>query len=616
MRQTAIDDPHHPDRYSGPLDDRTRQLNDAGVLSAADIHAAQHLAALTGCTDPTVVLATAFAIRAPRYGHVFAQLDTLQETVTDEDGRIADLDPAVWPQDTAAWVAAVAGSSLVTPSDGGVAPLHLEGARLYLDRYWRYEHHVAASLRDRVGDAAAAGPALQVDAAGWRALDELFPDNPQQHAAATGALSGRLSVIAGGPGTGKTATIASAVAVALNHARRADGRPLRVAIAAPTGKAASRLGEAMRESAATMQTDLVDPQVLADIEPTTLHRLLGWRPNRTRFRHDADNTLPHDLVIVDEVSMVPLSMLSRLLDAVPATAHLVLVGDPDQLAAVEAGTVLGDLIAGSTGQRMASQVVTLTRGYRFNEDIKRFADAVRTGDADTALSCLTVDPEDLAGTELALVVPDRPGEWPTGTGALAGVRQLVTADARAMVDHAVRGDVPGALAAALRTKVLCAHRRGPEGVQVWNAAIEGWVHDAPAYRRPEWYAGRPVIVTANDYNLEVYNGDIGVGVLDDAGRLRVAIDGRPGAPIEHRRLSAVQTVHAMTVHKSQGSQFGRVVVVLPSERSPVLTRELLYTAITRARTAVTVVGTPQAFTDAVARQVSRASALPERLRQT
>ena len=626
-----IDDPHHPDRFSGPLDDRTRMLNEAGVLSAADIHAAQHLATLTGCTDPLVILATAFAVRAPRYGHVFAQLDTLAETVTDEDGRIADLDPAAWPADTDAWIAAVASSPLVAQAeagtvDGEVSPLHLDGSRLYLDRYWRYEHHVAAALRDRLAATSAASSgvprrrglrsaaAMQVDDVGWTALDQLFTDNPEQRAAARAALSSRLSVIAGGPGTGKTATIASAVAVALNHATRADGRPLRVAIAAPTGKAAARLGEALRESAATMPTDLIDPGVLTRIEPTTLHRLLGWTRNRTRFRHDAANTLPHDLVIVDEVSMVPLSMLSRLLDAVPPTAHLVLVGDPDQLAAVEAGTVLGDLIAGSTSGTAPSQVVTLTRGYRFNEAIKRFADAVRTGDAATALDCLTVDPDDLAGTELALVVPDRPGEWPTGTGALAGVRSLVTTDALAMVAHARRGDAEGALAAALHTKVLCAHRRGPEGVQVWNAAIEGWVHDAPAYRRPEWYAGRPVIVTANDYNLEVYNGDIGVGVLDDRGRLRVAIDGRPGPPIEHRRLSSVQTVHAMTVHKSQGSQFGRVVVVLPTERSPVLTRELLYTAITRARTAVTIVGRPEDLEEAVSRSVSRASALPERLR--
>lgn len=610
----AVDeDPHRPDRVAGELDGRLRTFNDAGVLSAADIHAANTLARLTGCRDPDAVVAAAFAIRAPRYGHVFAQLDELADSVTDEDGRVADLDPAVWPADMGRWIRAVAASPLVngvTPA----TPLHLDGARLYLDRYWRYEHHVAGAIRRRVAQSADA-LSVTLSPTGWAALDRLFDDNPEQHAGARAALSSPLSVIAGGPGTGKTATIASVVAVARSHALRPDGRPVRIAIAAPTGKAAARLGEAMRQLAGTMPTDLVDPGLLADVAPTTLHRLLGWRPNRTRFRHDRDNPLPYDVVIVDEVSMVPLGMLSRLLDAVPPTAHLVLVGDPDQLAAIEAGTVLGDLISGSQDAGLGDRVVTLRRGYRFDSAVKRFATAVRDGDVQQAMASLAVNPGSIAETRLALVVPDRPGEWPTGEGSLSGVRDLVTESARVTVQHARAGLADQALAATLATKVLCAHRRGPEGVQVWNAAIEGWVHDVPAYRRPQWYAGRPVIITGNDYDLGVYNGDIGVAVQSPDGRLRVVVDGRPGAPIEHRRLDHVQTVHAMTVHKSQGSQFDRVIVVLPSERSPVLTRELLYTAVTRARRAVTIVGTPEALADAIARPVSRASALPERLRQ-
>ncbi|CAN5152527.1 exodeoxyribonuclease V subunit alpha [soil metagenome] len=621
-------DPFRPDRVAGDLSDRLRAFNDAGVLSSADVHTALRLAALTGCDDDDVVLAAAFAVRAPRYGHVFAQLDGLADTVTDEDGRTAEIDPAAWPDDIPAWVGAVAASPLVASEVQPVAPLHLDGARLYLDRYWRYEHEVADALRERV---ATGGPAAMVVAdQGWSALDRLFEDNPEQLAGARAALSRRLSVLAGGPGTGKTATIASAVAVALSHATRPDGRALRVAVAAPTGKAAARLGEQMRQSATSMPEGLVTPDVLQSVVPTTLHRLLGWTPgSRTRFRHDRTNPLPFDLVIVDEVSMVALGMLARLLQAVPPQANLLLVGDPDQLAAVEAGTVLGDMIADApaiadapegegegTGGRwsLADNVVTLQRGYRFDDEIKQFAAAVRDGRVEDALAALVRDPEDLESTPLALVVPDRPGEWPTGTGSLAGVRSLVTRAAQVTVDHGLAGRSDQALKATLRTKVLCAHRRGPDGVQVWNAAIEGWVHDLPAYRRPEWYAGRPVIVTANDYSLNVFNGDIGV-VVRDGEHLRVVIDGRTGRPIEHRRLTGVQTVHAMTVHKSQGSQFDRVIVVLPSERSPVLTRELLYTAITRARQAVTIVGSPEALRDAVERSVTRASALPERLRQ-
>jgi exodeoxyribonuclease V alpha subunit len=321
-------DPFHPDRVAGPLEVRSRQLNDAGVLSAADIHTAQRLARLCGCEDPLAILAAAFAVRAPRYGHVFAQLDMLADTVTDEDGRIAELPEDVWPQ-VEGWIQAVAASPLVATAPGGIAPLHLDGARLYLDRFWRYEHRVAAALKSRVAGAPGRSEApVVVDDVGWTALAQMFVENPEQEAAARAALSTRLSVIAGGPGTGKTATIASVVAVALNHATRPDGRPLRVAIAAPTGKAAARLGEALRDTARTMPAELVDPSVLDDVEPTTLHRLLGWTRNRTRFRHDANSPLPYDLVIVDEVSMVALALLSRLLDAVPPAAHLVLVGDP------------------------------------------------------------------------------------------------------------------------------------------------------------------------------------------------------------------------------------------------------------------------------------------------
>ncbi|WP_370327997.1 exodeoxyribonuclease V subunit alpha [Euzebya sp.] len=611
MRPDELD-PHRADAFAGPLPASLRAFNDAGVLSAGDIHVARELARLTGTSDPTALLAAAFAVRAPRYGHVFAALDRLAETVTDEDGRAVDLPPDAWPSDTAAWTRAVGASPLVTGGPEGVSPLHLDGTHLYLDRYWRHEHAVADAVRRRVADG---GSAVALGPDGVGALEGLLGSDPGQHAAARTALARRLAVISGGPGTGKTATVAALVAVALSHGRRADGDRPRVAIAAPTGKAAARLGEALDQAATTLDPALVDPQVLAEVRPTTLHRLLGWTPNRTRFRHDARSPLPHDLVIVDEVSMVSLAMLARLLEAVPPTANLLLVGDPDQLAAVEAGTVLDDLIVGSEGWGLADAVVRLDRGYRFDAVISGFAQAVRAGDVDGAMAALDRNPADLASSRLSLVVPDRPGEWPTPTGPLAPVQQVVTAAARRTVEHALAGDVRAALAATLEVEVLCAHRRGPEGVGVWNAAIEGWVHDLPSWRRPEWYPGRPVMVTSNDHELEVYNGDIGVVVRGGDDRLRIAIDQRQGRPIEHRRISGIETVHAMTVHKSQGSAFEHVVVVLPSDRSPVMTRELLYTAVTRARHAVTVVATEEALAQAIARPVSRASALPERLRR-
>jgi exodeoxyribonuclease V alpha subunit len=596
--------PAHPDVVVGEPDPRLRALNAAGVLSAADVHTARRLALLTGVDDVDLVIAAAVAVRAPRYGHVHADLRTVASTAADEDGRSADVDPAVWP-DAATWADAVAGSPLL--GDGG-GPLHLDGDRLYLDRHWRDEHRVARAVLARLGGGAGA---VRLTPRGAEVVDALLAD-PGQRAAAHAALSRRLAVVAGGPGTGKTSAVAVTVAVALAHARRPDGRPVRVGIAAPTGKAAARLAEALRRAARDLPEDLV-PDALAQVVPVTLHRLLGLWPGG-RARHDADQPLPLDLVIVDEVSMVALGQLRRLLDATPPDAHLVLVGDPGQLAAVEAGTVLGDLVAAASapGSPLAGAVTTLRTGFRYGGAIDRLAQAVAAGDAAAVLDMASTDPGAVGSAPVSLVVPDRPGAWPTGDGALAPVRRLLVDDARAVVAAAASGDVDGALAAVLRTKVLCAHRNGPDGVAGWNAAVEGWVHQVPPWRRPEWYPGRPVLLTDNDPDLRVHNGDVGV-VVRDGDRLRVAVDGRAGRPVEHRRLPGAQTVHAMTVHKSQGSQFTRAVVVLPAERSPILTRELLFTAVTRAADAVVLVASPQALADAVGRRVTRASALSERI---
>ena len=602
-------DPFDAERVVG-ADGLLGVFNTAGILSAADVHAALRIGRLTGAADELAVLGAAFAVRAPRFGHVFAAIRQLADTVVDEDGRVVELPAETWP-DPDEWIAAVAGSPLV----GADGPLHIEDDRLYLDRYWRNEQAVADAIVGRVGSG---GSAVELSADGGRALDTLLSANVEQNAAAHAALRTGLSVIAGGPGTGKTSTVARMVGVALAHAR-VDGSPVRIAIGAFTGKAAARLGEAIRQAA-----EAIDPALAADgtvdvdgalaITPTTLHRLLGSMGSRTRFRHHAGNPLPFDLVIVDEVSMVSLSMLARLLEAMRPDATLVLVGDPDQLAAVEAGTVLGDIMAAADGTPLAEQVTTLRTNYRSDKGISTFAQLIRAGDVDGALAAMARNPADPTAQAVSLVVPDRPGSWPHGTGTLAGVRGLLEPQVREAMRLGVSGDAEAALRTTMSAQVLCAHRRGVDGVTVWNAAVEGWAMDVPSYQRPEWYAGRPVMVSRNDYDLGVFNGDVGVAVETD-GRLRVIIDGRDGAPIERRRLGSVQTVHAMTIHKSQGSEFDDVVVVLPTDPSPIVTRELLYTAVTRARRSVTVVATEDAVRRAISRPVTRASALPDRLRR-
>jgi exodeoxyribonuclease V alpha subunit len=310
--------------------------------------------------------------------------------------------------------------------------------------------------------------------------------------------------------------------------------------------------------------------------------------------------------------MVSLSMMARLLTAVRPQARLVLVGDPDQLASVEAGAVLGDLARADGRTEPAldaalhelglpggvrNGVVTLDHVWRFGGAIAELARAVQAGAADTAVALLEGGPHDLEFT---------------GPGELDGVRRDVVAAGRALATAAHAGDSVAALAALAEHRVLCAHRRGPYGVVRWTTDIERWLPD-PAAGGAQWYPGRPVLVTANDYDTGLFNGDIGVVVSRPEG-IRVAF-ARGGPPTLYppSRLSEVATVHAMTVHRGQGSQFRRVTVVLPPAESPLLTRELLYTAVTRAREHVRVVGSAAAVRAALERPVSRASGLRHRL---
>jgi exodeoxyribonuclease V alpha subunit len=423
----------------------------------------------------------------------------------------------------------------------------------------------------------------------------------RQHDAALLALTSKVAVIAGGPGTGKTHTIAAMLA-----ALAAGGDFPTVALCAPTGKAAARLGEAIN----ALATELDDPQVteaLATVAPSTIHRLLGWSWDRGRFAHHEKNRLPHDLVIVDEMSMVSLLMAAKLLAAVGDDATVVLVGDPYQLESIEAGTVLADIVGAGQGPDapIASQVVVLDRVHRFEEDsaIADFAEAVRTGDADAAVELLRSGGEHLGWAE------DRKG--PTFDEMWSRVLEQRIR----MVELASAGRGVEAMSALNSVAVLCARRTGSDGVSVWGREIERALDERFTGLRwgGDWYPGRPVMITKNDYRLELYNGDIGVCVETKDG-LRVLFDRDAGRAFPPSHLGLHTTVHAMTIHKSQGSQFDEVVVVLPGESSRLLTRELLYTAVTRASSRVSIVGSEEVVRSAVTRSVQRASGLGDRLR--
>jgi exodeoxyribonuclease V alpha subunit len=383
---------------------------------------------------------------------------------------------------------------------------------------------------------------------------------------------------------------------------RGDAPPL-VALAARTGKAAARLAEAVHDQARRLDTSAAIRDRLLALEASTLHRLLGRRPDSdTRFRHDRGNRLPHDVVIVDETSMVSLSLMARLVDALRPEARLVLVGDPGQLTSIEAGAVLGDIVSGAS----SDAIVVLDTVYRHGDAIADLAAAVRAGDADRALARL----RDAA-----------PGvTWIDADAAEAGdaieaVRGGAVAAGRAALDAARAGDGERALRALTGFRLLCAHRRGPYGAATWMHHVERWLAaEDPAFAAAgEWYAGRPLLVTENDYGLGLFNGDTGVVVTSDD-RVMAAFE-RRGEIVEllPARLSAVETVYAMTIHKSQGSEFRTAAVLLPPAASPILTRELLYTAITRAQERVILVGTEAMIRAAIARPAARASGLRERL---
>jgi exodeoxyribonuclease V alpha subunit len=598
-----------------------RDFNDAGVLTAADVHVAVRLVNLVGDEDESVALAAALAVRGPRLGHVYVDLATIHETAIVDADEIIELGALAWPP-VAEWTERLAASGLVALGEedaGPSRPLRLVGTSLYLDRYWREERQVAADLQ-ALGASAPEDVTDDVLAAG---LGRLYPGQAdhRQRLAAQSAVLHRFAVVAGGPGTGKTTTVARIVALLAEQAAAAGTSVPLVALAAPTGKAAARLEEAVHEEAAKLDvSDAVRAQLFA-AQASTLHRLLGWRPgSRSRFRHHRGT--PHDVVIVDETSMVSLSLMARLVEAVRPGARLVLVGDPGQLTSIEAGAVLGDIVGPAAeraidvsaddlpaGATIGGCIVVLDRVHRFGGAIGAVADAIRRGDSDAVIEALTDAPDEVTWLRVDVAAPDAPA-------ALAPIHGAAVGAARGVIDAAREGDARRALEALGSFRVLCAHRRGPYGVAMWMDRIERWlaadVEDFGAEGR--WYVGRPLLVTENDYGLRLYNGDTGVVIATESGRVSAAFE-RRGEVVEFSpsRLAAVDTVYAMTIHKSQGSQFTAAAVLLPDETSPILTRELLYTAVTRARERLILAGTEEAIRAAVSRPVARASGLRWRL---
>jgi exodeoxyribonuclease V alpha subunit len=571
----------HDWRLVAGADDLLGEFNRAGVLEASDVHVAVRVGDLADERDQQVLLAVALAVRAVRHGSVCVDLAAVTAIAPERP----------WP-DESAWIQAVADSPVV-----GQGALQVEHGLLYLDRYHRLERQVCDALVARVRQLAPDVDEKALEAALARIGREGL--SAEQRIAAVTAVRQGTTVLTGGPGTGKTHTVARMLALLADQAA-VRGERLSIALTAPTGKAASRLQESVERELASLPQE--DSGRVGTLEPMTLHRLLGWRPdNATRFRHDRGNRLKYDVVVVDEASMVELTMMARLLEAVRPQARLLLVGDPRQLTSVGAGAVLSDLDAGFEGDP-DSPVVSLTENFRSTEDIKAVAEALRLGDADGVLA--------------ALRAPSSEVEFVETEDAAAALRSDAVAAALEVRHASERGDAEAAVRALDEHRLLCAHREGPHGVRHWNRQVERWLGEAIGQDiHSEWYVGRPLLVTANDYALEIYNGETGVVVLREDGRLRARIAGTGGLrDFATGRLDAVDTMHAMTIHKSQGSQARRITVLLPDADSRLLTRELFYTAVTRAQERVRVVGSEAAVRAAVATHAQRATGLSQRLR--
>lgn len=606
-----------------------------GVLRAIDCQWIEQLAqhAKEGNPDENksaVHIAGALCSAYLGAGHICVDLATIWQT-PPEGIELDELQTALGNsgvKSVAAWCEALQASRLVSLAESVVErPMVLAGTRLYLYRYFQYEQQVLNYLKGQFS----VSP-FDVDAG---LLAQLFPNQSDtvdwQKVAVANAASLPFSVISGGPGTGKTTTVTRLLALLVAQSM-AEGKVLRIELAAPTGKAAARLTESISKAKADLP--LSDEVKLAIPEQaSTLHRLLGSEFGRSRFKHHKDNPLHLDVLLVDEVSMVDLPMMAKLIDAMPTHARLILLGDKDQLASVEAGSVLGDLSYGIeevyfqpewaerlgnlTGENLVpfgnpsappiSRALTLLRtSYRFdaNSGIGHLAKAMNAGDSSAVLRCLESNYADVEWR-----APDE-GQTKADIATLAKGYDDYWEAVRQNLGIAKLYEVFSSY------QILTAVRQGEFGVEKVNAQLEQYFYQRGRVKDPHvWYPGKAVMLTRNDAVLGLFNGDIGLCMPDEFQRLRVWFMQPDGSftGLLPSRLSEFEVVFAMTVHKSQGSEFDQVALLLPMTPSPVLTKELLYTGITRAKKAFTLWGSSGLIRAATSTRIQRYSGLIDEL---
>ncbi|MCP4681286.1 MAG: exodeoxyribonuclease V subunit alpha [Desulfobacterales bacterium] len=600
-----------------------------GIFSHLDLHFAEFLTGLSNGDGHELFLAASLVSSYKARGHICLDLSAMagKPLLTGDD----DGETLICPE-LGKWREKIE-KSPVLGKPGEYRPLILDNSsRLYLYRYWEYQQKLVNLIKTRVND-----DKRDIDIQLLKqGLDRLFPANTTkltdwQKIAAYCSIIKRVCVISGGPGTGKTTTVAKIIALTLEQVHP---EKIRTALAAPTGKAAARLQETIK--AAKDQLNCSD--TIKDAIPenaSTIHRLLGSIPGSPYFRHNPQHKLPIDVLVVDEVSMVDLALMSKLVQALPSDAQLILLGDKDQLASVEAGAVLGDICDSGNAHGFSRRfwndlnkvfgyeldirsdehiepgicdcIVQLRKSYRFSEQsgIGALSRAVNAGDKELSIKLLKQD-------ELCEIERKDTPE----PGALSGyIKERIVREFAAYLE----ADDPGeAFELFDRFRILCALREGPFGVVAVNLLLEKALKDTGLIEPGKtWYEGRPVLITSNDYNLNLFNGDVGIVLQDpEAGNdLRVFFPSVDGTlrKLHPLRLPECETVYAMTIHKSQGSEFDKVLVLLSDRDSPIMTRELIYTGITRAKKSVEIWGDEDIFSIAVSRRIERGSGLRDAL---
>ncbi|MDR8391587.1 exodeoxyribonuclease V subunit alpha [Aliifodinibius sp. S!AR15-10] len=605
------------------MPDLLKQLSsyrDEGFISEISYQFCEFLKRVEPGCSAGVLLAGCLASQRREEGDVCITLADEAETFLFEDS-----DKAVRGPELNEWIGELNASECIG-KPGQARPLILdEDGRLYLHKYWKYEALLAEQLRIR-----AVPPALNVNAENLKKeLDALFDSDQTgldwQKIAAWAAVRQKLTIISGGPGTGKTTTVVKILLLLaqlgeLNH----------VALAAPTGKAASRLMESVHGA---LQRFEPAKEILEQLpkQAVTIHKLLGARRYGSAFRYNRENPLPYDLVVIDEASMIDLALMVKLVQALPDHGKLIMLGDKDQLASVEAGAVMGSICAYTENQFSSSfieaanevgleippqtlqenphsltdHIILLEKSYRFGEEsgIGQLAGSILKGREEQV--------HDILQSSKFKDVSLKRFEDLSGFSDILG---------EVLLDHfnkiVNRAGIEPALASISELGILCVHRRGPLGANQVNLLIEKILRQNGLIpMTSEWYVGKPVMVTRNDYSLGLRNGELGITLEDENGDLKVYFQKSEGS---HRsfypsRLSEIETAYAITVHKSQGSEFNDIAIVLPQQVSAVSSREMLYTAVTRARNSCTIIGSQLVLAGTVERKTDRSSGLKDRL---